>query len=324
MVRNSEHVQRVDCAREKKHGGTMMMRSDIISVVVTYNRKEMLEQCLAALRKQSCRADILVIDNCSTDGTAEYLDDQPDVTAVHMPENTGGAGGFCEGIRQAVRRGYQYIWLMDDDCLPEETALEALVRADRNLDGNYGWLSSRCLWTDGTLCPMNLQRKTPFRDIEVFDRNLVPAQMASFVSLFIRRDTVQTYGLPIAEFVIWSDDWEYTRRISRSVPCYAVRDSVVTHAMKSKTVVNIATDSEDRISRYIYFYRNDVVLYRREGIRGWLWLLAKDSWHAAQSVAKGHPKRIRTITAGFCRGVTFQPEIEKVTAYEDNEQQYPD
>lgn len=287
-----------------------MEQTEVVAVVVTYNRLEMLQRCLSSLRQQSCRADVLVIDNASQDGTAEYLDEQDDVCTIHMQENTGGAGGFCEGIRQATQRGYRFVWVMDDDCIPREDALEKLLAADRSLCGNYGWLSSRCLWTDGSLCPMNVQRQTPYREISGFDRKLVPAQMASFVSLFLRTDTVRTYGLPIAEFVFWTDDWEYTRRISRHLRCYAVRDSVVTHAMKSNTVVNIATDSPDRLGRYLYYYRNDVVLYRGEGLLGWGWLVAKDSWHAAQAIVRGHPERIRTIVSGFINGVRFKPSIE--------------
>lgn len=55
-----------------------------------------------------------------------------------------------------------------------------------------------------------------YRDIDGFDAAEVPAVMASFVSLFLRTEAVRQFGLPIAEFFIWSDDWEYTRRISRA------------------------------------------------------------------------------------------------------------
>lgn len=111
---------------------------------------------------------------------------------------------------------------------------------------------------------MNLQRKTMYRDIDGFDAAEIPAVMASFVSLFLRTEAVRQFGLPIAEFFIWSDDWEYTRRISRAKPCYVIPASRVVHAMQNPGVVNIARDVPARWARYRYFYRNDVVLYRRE------------------------------------------------------------
>ena len=290
------------------------------AVVVTYNRLNLLQRCIAALRAQTSRPDILVINNNSTDGTAPWLDAQPDLRVFHMAELLGGAGGFSFGMGQAVRLGYKYIWVMDDDCIPEPTALEELLKADKHFGLTYGWLSSRCLWTDGSLCRMNIQRSTPYRDITDFSAPLIPAQMASFVSLFLRAETVRSFGLPIAEFRFWTDDWEYTRRISREKACYVVRDSVVTHAMTRNTVVNIADDSPDRMNRYFYFYRNDVYLYRREGLRGWLWLLAKDSLHALQTLLKGHPGRIAAIQKGFAAGLHFHPQIHTALDTEPNDE----
>lgn len=135
--------------------------------------------------------------------------------------------------------------------------------------------------------------------------------MASFVSLFLRVETVRQFGLPIAEFFIWSDDWEYTRRISREKPCYVVPSSRVVHAMQNPGVVNIAKDVPARWARYRYFYRNDVVLYRREGVIGWLWLLAKDAWHTVQVLRDGQgsrAERIKIIWKGFAAGVKFHPQ----------------
>lgn len=290
-------------------------KSTIAAVVVTYNRLELLRQCVEALRTQTNSCDILIVDNASTDGTAQWLASQPDLHYRNTGSNLGGAGGFNYGMRWAVEAGYDYVWVMDDDTLPQPDALEKLLEADSVLEGNYGWLSSVALWTDGNRCRMNLQRKTPYREIEESDQTLVPSVMASFVSLFLKRSTVAAFGLPISEFVIWSDDWEYTRRISMKTKCYTIQDSQVIHAMKSNGVVNIAADTPDRLPRYRYFYRNDVYLYRREGLRGWVWVVAKDIWHFFQVVILSESqkrKRLNTILNGFWDGLSFQPDIETI------------
>lgn len=91
------------------------------------------------------------------------------------------------------------------------------------------------------------------------------------------------------------------------MPCYVIPASRVVHAMQNATVVNIATDTPDRWPRYRYFYRNDVVLYRREGLRGWLWLIAKDTWHSVQVLRRGPQKckRLGIIWRGFLLESTF-------------------
>ena len=292
----------------------MTERFSVAAVVVTYNRLPLLRQCLAALAAQTAQdLTIFLVDNASTDGTAEAVAEMalPNLVYRNTGKNLGGAGGFAYGVREAALAGYDALWLMDDDTLPTPTALEALLQADRNLQGQYGWLSSRALAPDGTDQPMNLQRVTPYKDLPGFDGERISAVMASFVSLFLRTETVRRYGLPIAEFFIWSDDWEYTRRISREKPCYVVPSSRVVHAMQNPGVVNIAKDVPARWARYRYFYRNDVVLYRREGVIGWLWLLAKDAWHTVQVLRDGQgsrAERIKIIWKGFAAGVKFHPQ----------------
>ena len=287
-------------------------KAETVAVVVTYNRLELLKQNIECLRDQTMQPDILLIDNASTDGTAEWAKAQSDILYMNPGENLGGAGGFSYGMKKAAEAGYTYIWIMDDDCLPKEGALEALLRADRNLQGNYGWLSSVTLWTDGKLCPMNVQRATPYKEAVIKQTSYTEVERASFVSLFLKRETIVQYGLPIKEFFIWTDDWEFTRRISRQEKCYVVYDSVVVHAMKNNTVVNIATDAEERLCRYAYFYRNDVVLYRREGIKGWIWLIAKDVYHSFLVVRSGKVSRLGVIWKGFIKGIGFCPKIEMI------------
>jgi GT2 family glycosyltransferase len=143
---------------------------------------------------------------------------------------------------------------------------------------------------------------------------LVPVVMATFVSAFIPAKRVREVGLPIREFFIWSDDLEYTRRLSRRYPCYAVTDSRVLHDMRHNHKVNIATDSLDRLPRYAYLYRNEVYLYRREGLMGWLYLLARVGLHLfkiwLRSPVKG--KRMKVILSSFAAGWRFHPRIEEV------------
>lgn len=293
-------------------------RAAVAAVIVTYNRKELLIQCIRhVLDQKDADCDLLIIDNASTDGTQQAVSDLSNtrINYYNTGANLGGAGGFHFGLQKAYELGYEYFWLMDDDTLPEASALQRLVEAGVALHGTYGFLSSKALWTDGAICRMNVQRISPYRDV-LFDATPCERiQMASFVSLFLKRDIVRQYGLPISAFFIWGDDWEYTRRISRTTPCYLISNSLVVHAMRENNIVNIATDAPDRLQRYGYAYRNDVYLYRREGVRGWLWVLAKDCWHSVQVLMKncGHKMvRLKTIWKGFCSGIRFRPKIEYV------------
>lgn len=297
----------------------------IAAVVVTYNRKDLLLECIGCLQAQDFSAapnaadttlDILIIDNASTDGTPEALQPLIEQNAIHYYNtgaNLGGAGGFNYGMRKAVEEGYDYVWVMDDDCMPHPDTLLGFLNAGAELNNGFGYLSSVCRWTDGSICTMNTQRHPLTKNITDFTPAIQPTTLASFVSLFVPARIIKELGLPIKDFFIWSDDWEFTRRISRQYPCYLVGTSVVTHKSKTNGVGNIALDSEEKISRYKLAYRNDVVIYRREGASGYGYLLARAAYHLVLVLTKAKSKkglRCKTIIQGNLEGLKFHPEIE--------------
>ena len=290
-----------------------------VAIVVTYNRRELLLQCIEhILNQKNVTTDILIIDNNSSDGTYEML--LPYITNrsllyFNTGANLGGAGGFNYGIRKAVELGYDYLWIMDDDCMPRDNSLCNLIEAGNSLNDNFGFLSSKVLWTDGSICCMNVQRRTVTKNVKNFSESMIPVAMASFVSLFIRADVVKEVGLPIKDFFIWTDDWEYTRRISRKYKSYIVTNSIVDHHSKKNIKADISAESEDRLDRFNYMYRNDVYLYRREGLTGFLYEVARLSFHIIKVVfcsKDSKIKRIKTIIRGTKNGFSFNPEIEFV------------
>ena len=314
----------------------MMNDNRTAAVVVTYNRKDLLLENLRALLGQKGGApDVLVIDNASTDGTADAVAEliretgvaratgagEPggEIIYINTGANLGGAGGFQYGIREAAERGYKYIWVMDDDCIPHEDTLAEFLRADRQLADRagadtvpYGYLSSKVLWKDGTLCAMNVQRHPLTKNITDFSGDLIPATMASFVSLFLRSEVVWELGLPIKEFFIWTDDWEYTRRISRKYPCYVVPASAVTHKSGSNIGAFIWSESPERLERFYYLYRNDVYLYRREGLKRFCYEAVRLAGHAMRVLVKAPDHRLRRlgyIIKGTAAGLRFHPPV---------------
>ncbi len=292
----------------------------IAAVVVTYNRRTLLKEnieCLLA-QKTTEQLDIIIIDNASTDNTREYISefiDKDMIIYINTGSNLGGAGGFQYGIRYAAENSYDYVWVMDDDCMPKESALDAFIHADSELEGRYGFLASKVLWKDGNICRMNIQRETLTRPVADFSSQYIPVVMSSFVSLFIPVPVVRDLGLPIKEFFIWTDDWEYTRRISKKYKCYLITGSIVTHKSASNIGANVATDTADRLERYKYLYRNDVYLYRREGIHGFIYEALRLMTHIFRVIVKSKNNRIRRIgciIGGTIDGFTFRPEIEYV------------
>src|SRR5215471_18922130 len=137
----------------------------VAAVVVTYNRRDLLLEALAAVSAQTRAPDtVIVVDNASSDGTAAaVLAKFPAVRLAELTRNSGGAGGFAYGMAQALASHADLIWLMDDDTVPEPRALEALLAArDRHPAPLPALVASRVVWTDGRAHPMNTPRTKPF------------------------------------------------------------------------------------------------------------------------------------------------------------------
>jgi rhamnopyranosyl-N-acetylglucosaminyl-diphospho-decaprenol beta-1,3/1,4-galactofuranosyltransferase len=236
----------------------------VVVVVVAFNRRELLLECLSALASQTRPPDaVLVLDNASTDGTAEAVrSGHPEVTLVELDRNTGGAGGFTAGLAEAVGPlGADLVWLMDDDTVPTETALAELLAARAHAPESARIFASAVQWIDGRDHPMNMPRSRPFAGRGSLARaeafGCYPVRSASFVSVMIDARAVREHGLPVAAYFLWNDDFEYTARILRGSTGYVCRRSVVVHKTKVFGSTNI-----DPGARFKLEVRNKLWLLR--------------------------------------------------------------
>jgi rhamnopyranosyl-N-acetylglucosaminyl-diphospho-decaprenol beta-1,3/1,4-galactofuranosyltransferase len=256
----------------------------IIAVVVTYNRLPLLKKCVQAINQQTLQPDeVIIINNGSTDGTQDYLTTCPYPSYTQL--NKGGAWGFYTGIKKAYEQGADWIWLMDDDTIAQPQALQQLVAALHQLQAHQqriGFLSSKVLWTDGSLHKMNCtwplrKEETQTAFSTTVQNNYTQIKFGTFVSMLLSARAVEQVGLPIKEFFIWSDDVEYTKRIRLSgLSGLAVPDSIVVHETPVNHESSVFRDQSKDIWKYRYGLRNELYVKRQhEGPqafwRTWMW-----------------------------------------------------
>lgn len=246
----------------------------IFAVVLTFNRKALLQRCLDAISRQTRRCDqIIVIDNASTDGTAKLLqrDWAGRVNTYVLSRNIGASGGFNVGIRTAYQAGADFVWVMDDDVLPDPTALEKLVEADQRL-ADMGVARSFVLssaWTeDGSATNVpdidTRPRARGYANWPLFlALQMVPVTRATFVSILLPRSIIARYGLPLAPMFMWGEDNEYTRRITNDCPGFFVAESRVLHLRQlSGTLSILAETNQTRLGYHRHLIRNELYIAR--------------------------------------------------------------
>lgn len=193
------------------------MEQKVLAVVVTYNRLPLLRHCLDCLRANGPLGGIIVVNNGSTDGTAEWLDAQTDLHVLHQ-ENVGGSGGFHRGMEEACRLGARWIWCMDDDVFPRPQCLSALLDAASRTDAAI--LAPRRL-LEGNIYTNDFRSvnlTNPFASLYAGRLSKLPPDGVTeiagtaFEGPLVRRDVVERIGLPNKELFIFCDDTDYCLR----------------------------------------------------------------------------------------------------------------
>jgi GT2 family glycosyltransferase len=227
----------------------------VVAVVVSYNRRDLLTASLTGVLGQDSElAAVVVVDNASDDGSADAARlVAPGAHVIELQRNIGGAGGFAVGIAAAIAdHDADWVWLMDDDTVPTPGAVGALLAGARA--ANAVVAGSRVVWTDGSDHPMNTPRKHPLRRGTA---DAVPVRSSSFVSMLVAADAVRRHGLPIADYFIWNDDFEYSTRLIRGASGVYVPGSVVEHRTK-----RLVSTDDDPGERFYYEVRNKLWMYR--------------------------------------------------------------
>lgn len=266
----------------------------ICTVVVTYNRYELLKECLDSLINQTILNTILVVDNASTDGTQNRIEEDgylnnTQIIYKKLNINSGGAGGFHFGVKYALENNYDYVWLMDDDAEPELNALELLIN---NLDDSkysayapktlIGTKDNHTLSTFGHRGIFDYENCLPaFQkalNIKEYEKDKCEIEMASFVGILIPITSIKKIGLPEQRFFIHHDDTEYSLRLASLGKILMVNNSKIYHKEKRQ---------EEKIERQFLWFKKNRIKYER------LWLKyfgLRNSVYIAFKYGKGYKK----------------------------------
>ncbi|MGI4845148.1 MAG: glycosyltransferase [Janthinobacterium lividum] len=240
----------------------------IVTVVITRDRPQLLQQVLAALQSQQRPPDhVVVVDNGGGPETGAVLARYPGLDVLRPGGNLGGAGGFALGMRHALAGGCDWIWLLDDDAVPRPDTLERLAGAiaQAGVVAAPGAVAP-AVFEFGSLALAHRRRYGLSCGIERtiapadYCRALVPVDTASFVGLLVSARAAAACGLPDAALFLSYDDTEYCLRLRRAGwPLWLAPGSVVDHLRAPAGRMRAGPIG----SRHYYNLRNRIVVARR-------------------------------------------------------------
>lgn len=251
-------------------------------VICTYNRKILVDKCIGSLLRQTFKlGKIIVVDNNSQDGTFSFLKEKykfnSTVEIIKLKANLGSAGAFHIGIKKAMKKNCDWIWLMDDDAEPLPNALEELTKFFYLKQSNVLGFASLVV-EDGK--PLNNRGfldldnfwPLPFKPVNYKDyenKKFIEIDFAASIGLLMAKELIKNAGLPNKKLFIYGDDTEWMIRIKKYSKIILVLNSIVRHNLgyppkfkkflwKRYTIVPI-----QEFNRYYFAYRNLIAIGRR-------------------------------------------------------------
>lgn len=245
-------------------------------VIVTYNRLTKLKKCLSSYETQSyVPSAILVVNNASTDGTKEYLDQWASVATVgspvrkiiHCDKNLGGAGGFAKGIRHMMDMNVDWIWIADDDAYVDKKCLKTIedyyeaISVDDQ--AKLTAISAKVVNIDGNVSVMHRRKlkQSFFQVKEVplaeqdYKEQMQAIDLFSFVGTAIRTSVIKQIGLPRSDYFIFFDDSEYALRMHKMGQAVCLSDALIVHDSPENLLSKTSWKN-------FYMFRNKLYTYK--------------------------------------------------------------
>jgi len=199
------------------------MNERIAVVIVTFNRKELFFECLDSVLNQTNSIDqIFVVDNNSSDGTYEDFKNnyfkEESIEYIRLSENTGASGGFHEGIKAAYEKGYDWVWLMDDDVEVDKDALSELLtykELSKCIQPSRSILKNEIFYWDGYLDIETMHRVALFDSNFQSTKEYTYTNVGCFEGMLLHKSIIEKVGYPDKRFFIGYDDTMYGLKISR-------------------------------------------------------------------------------------------------------------
>jgi GT2 family glycosyltransferase len=267
----------------------------VVAVVLSWNGREDTLACLRSLDGEP--VDVIVVDNASTDGTAEALSG---VDLIRNERNLGYAGGMNVGIRRAVEQGADAVLLLNNDVEVEPGAVAALVEAA----GGAGAVCPLIVFADDPervwYAGASYDPRRGYNGRQRTDRPATARETdrACGAAMLVRREVLEAVGLFDEELFAYVEDTDWSLRARKQgLPLLVEPASRVRHK------VSASTGGEGSDSALYYSTRNTLTVAERHAPLGRLGTWRRRAVvvlaHCAQALLARRPSRIGAVLRGW-------------------------
>ena len=287
----------------------MSDRPSVHAVVLNWRQPDDTVACVRSLESSGYPGlGIIIVDNGSGDGSVEtFRAAFPRHEVISLESNGGYARGNNEGIRHALRRGAEYVLIVNNDVVAEPGFLEPMVRI-AEAEERVGVVTCKAYFSDGSgriYCTGgHLSRLrcsgAPLSQAET--GRIMPVEYVSGCVLLVKRRVFEDAGLIDETFFMYYEDFEFSRRVGKKFTMMYTPEGVVHHRSGG------GSGWSNYTARYLYYNtRNRLLAFRGDGPPGRIYA-------AAYSVALACLKSCYLLVPGTLRPGDAEPVTGRIAA----------
>jgi rhamnopyranosyl-N-acetylglucosaminyl-diphospho-decaprenol beta-1,3/1,4-galactofuranosyltransferase len=235
-----------------------MERETCAAVVLTYNRLHFLKECVESIKKQVRMPErIIIVDNGSAEETRNWLQQQTGIEVVTIAQNAGPAAGMKTALQAGYDGGFTWIWIMDDDSLPDPLALKKLLEAR---PGQVAAKNSLVLDKDDR--ESLVFKLKHYKSLNDISGQYIEGHIMPWNGTLFHREVITQLGYPKSELFLWGEETEYFYRLKKSglFPLFTVKDSYHFHPKNAGFFYKGTWDVHSQWRAY-YFIRNKYTVF---------------------------------------------------------------
>ncbi|WP_100615114.1 glycosyltransferase family 2 protein [Confluentibacter citreus] len=229
------------------------MQTKVFIVIVSYNGMPWLPKCL-----RSCNPfNIIVVDNNSSDGTVAFIQEEfPEITILQQNTNLGFGAANNIGISYALKKGAEYVFLLNQDAYLEQNTLNNLIKTHKE-NNSYGILSPIHLNGTGTKLDNNFSKYIKENEVlrndalkQLFSQQIYDLPFVNAAAWLLPRKTIEKIGGFDPIFYHRGEDDNYCQRILyHGIKLGVVPETHVWHDRELRTKMMYKNNTE-KLIRY--------------------------------------------------------------------------
>jgi len=255
---------------------------DLSVIIVSYNVKYFLEQCLCSVKEafQSLETEVFVIDNNSSDGTVDYLQQEfPFITFISNQENLGFSRANNLALKKAT--GRYVLFLNPDTIIPEDCFVRTISFLENNpragalgvkmIDGGGNFLKESkrgfpTIWA--SFCKMSGLTKA-FPSSRIFARYYMghlsenenqEVEALSGAFLMVKKEVLDKTGGFDERFFMYAEDIDLSFRIKQA--------GYQNHYFSETTILHFKGESTRKDTRYVQLFYQAMIQFVHKHHRG--------------------------------------------------------